>query len=264
MSYTARACILQEASLSQARELKANVAVLPWGATEAHNYHLPHGTDTLEASGLAEAAVISANAQGARCIVLPAVPFGNNNQQLPQACTITMRSMTQHAVLRDVAESLVRQKIDRLVVYNFHGGNDFKQSIRDIMLDVPIFIVQVNGWQVSPQMRDLLAVKTGDHADEFETSLMLHMKGEWVAGLERAGDGGTTASKLPAISGTPGVWCPRDWAAFTKDTGAGDPRAATTEKGRKIFELLVNAFVAVLVQLSSAKEGDFPFVIRRP
>ena len=30
-----------------------DVAVLPWGATEAHNYHLPYGTDVFEAEALA-------------------------------------------------------------------------------------------------------------------------------------------------------------------------------------------------------------------
>ena len=40
---------------------------------------------------------------GARCVVLPCVPFGNDNLQLHQVATITMRSRTQHAVLFDVA-----------------------------------------------------------------------------------------------------------------------------------------------------------------
>ena len=29
------------------------LAVLPWGATEAHNYHLPYGTDVYEANAIA-------------------------------------------------------------------------------------------------------------------------------------------------------------------------------------------------------------------
>ena len=46
------------------------------------------GTDVIEATRVAEAAAERANASGARCIVLPAIPFGNNNQQLTQAATI--------------------------------------------------------------------------------------------------------------------------------------------------------------------------------
>jgi creatinine amidohydrolase len=265
MSFTARAHVLHEANLAQLRDLKANVAVLPWGATEAHNYHLPHGTDNLEAEALAHESAVRANTRGARCLVLPCVPFGNNSMQLAgQVAAITMRTRTQQMVLTDVADSLVRQGIDRLVVLNFHGGNEFKPLIRDVMLEVPgIFIAQAHGYQLAPRARDVLDVKNGDHADEFETSLILHLRPDWVAPLATAGDGATTPSKLPALTGTPGVWAPRDWQALTRDTGVGDPRRATPEKGARILEMLVDALTNVLVELSAANAGDFPFVIRR-
>lgn len=263
MPHTARPYVLHEATYRQALGLKPNVAVLPWGAAEAHNYHLPHGTDNIEATALGEAAVAAANAVGARCILLPTVPFGNNNSQLTQVATITMRTSTQAAVLRDVAESLVRQQIDRLVVLNFHGGNEFKPLIRDVMLDLPIFIAQVNGYQLAPQKRELLDDPNGDHADEFETSLLLHLTPHWVAPLDEAGDGAQTPSALPAVSNTPGVWSPRDWQAATKDTGIGNPKRATADKGKRIFDMLVEALAPVLVQLSKAKRGEFPFVIRQ-
>lgn len=262
MPHTARPYVLHEASYRQAMALKPNLAVLPWGATEAHNYHLPHGTDVIEAVALGERAVQRANEQGARCVLLPPVPFGVNHTQLTQVATITMRAATQMAVLRDVAESLLRQGIDRLVLLNFHGGNEFKPLIRDVMFDLPIFIVQVHGYLVD-SVRDLCEVKNGDHADEFETSLMLHLTPEWIEPLNTAGDGAATPSKLPALTSTPGVWVCREWAATTKDTGIGDPHAATAEKGKQMLERLVNAFVPVLVQLSNAKPGDYPFVIRK-
>lgn len=260
-SFTARPFVLHEANYRQTLDLKPNVAVLPWGATEAHNYHLPHGCDVTEANGLGERAVEKANAKGARCILLPCVPFGiDHSQANSQVATITMRASTQQALLHDVAESLVRQGIDRLVVLNFHGGNEFRSMIRDIMFDLPIFIAQVNGYQVADWTR-FLDDKGGDHANEFETSLMLHLVPRWVAPLETAGDGDATPSKLPAVSTTPGVWVVRDWPAFTKDTGVGNPRKATAEKGRQVLDALADAFVPVLVELSNAKEGDFPFII---
>jgi creatinine amidohydrolase len=175
-----------------------------------------------------------------------------------------MRAATQLAVLRDVAESLVRQKIDRLVVYNFHGGNEFKPLIRDVMLELPIYIVQVQAWMTAPKMRGLLGMQDGDHADEFETSLVMHLEAEWVAPLQTAGNGAQTPSRLPALSSTPGVWFARDWEAATADTGIGDPRAATADKGRRVHEMLVDALTPVLVQLSGAEHGQYPFVFRRP
>lgn len=261
MSYQARKHVLEEATYKQLLDLKPNMAVVPWGATEAHNYHMPHGTDNYQATFLANQAVANANSQGARCIALPCVPFGNNNTQLSQAATITMRTSTQQQVLYDIADSLVRQGIDRLLVMNFHGGNEFKPLVRDVMLDLPIFIVVVNGHQLAPAAQELLDHREGDHADEFETSLMLHLKPEIVAPLDTAGDGAVTTSKLPHLSTTPGVWAPRNWAATSKDTGIGDPSKATAAKGEQIFKLLVDALTPVLLELSNANEGDYPFII---
>ena len=81
-----RPYLLLEANNQQLEASPPTVAVLPWGAVESHNYHLPYGTDVLEATGLAERAAAAATAQGARLIVMPAVPFGNDEQQLDQAC----------------------------------------------------------------------------------------------------------------------------------------------------------------------------------
>ena len=262
--HVARPFILHEATYRQALDWKPTVAILPWGATEAHNWHLPHGTDTIEATGLAEQAAALAAQANARCCVLPTVPFGNNNTQLTQVATITMRTSTQLAVLHDVADSLAKQGIDRLVVLNFHGGNDFKALIRDVMLDVPIFIVLVNGYQLaSDQLRSILRDPRTGHADEFETSLILHLQPNLVAPLEQAGSGETTLSQLPVLASTPGAWCPRDWKTLTPDTGDGNPLAATAEKGSKLMIIMVERLSQLLIELAGAQEGQFPYVIRR-
>jgi creatinine amidohydrolase len=262
--YTARPYVLHEASQAQLKELKPNVAVLPWGATESHNYHLPHGTDVTQATLIGEEAVARANAMGARCLLLPCVPFGNDNMQIRQIATITMRTATQYAVLCDVVQSLTMQGIDRLVILNGHGGNEFTAMIRDVMLDYPIFIVRLFAYGAAPKALDILENRQGDHANEMETSLMLHLAPQWVAPLETAGDGAQTPSKLPKMSANPAFWYPRDWAALTKDTGVGDPRKGTAEKGRHIFEASAAAIAPVLAELSAAKNGDFPYIVRKP
>lgn len=261
MPFSARPYILHEANLAQLRQLKPNVAVLPWGATEAHNFHLPYGTDVIEALAVSEESVRRANAQGARCLMLPCLPFGNDNLQLATIATITLRTSTQQLMLRDIAESLTRQGIDRLVIVSFHGGNDFRQIIRDLMMDLPIFIAQVNAWVISPEERATLDDPTGDHADEFETSLLLHLTPQLVAPLETADDGATTPYKLPAMKNR-GVWAPRDWASLSKSSGAGNPKAATAEKGARLLEHIVENLVPVLVQLSQAQDGDFPYIVK--
>src|SRR3972149_7007095 len=124
-----RPYLLMEANHRQLRESPPTVAVLPWGATEAHNLHLPYGTDVIEATHLAERAAELAYERGARVTVLPTIPFGNDEQQLDQACTISFTTTTAGAILNDVARSLVRQHIDRLGILNAHGGNQFQPLV---------------------------------------------------------------------------------------------------------------------------------------
>lgn len=106
-----------------------------------------------------------------------------------------------------------------------------------------------------------MTIRDGDHANEFETSLMLYLTPELVD-MAAAEDGGYQAFRIPAIA-APGIWAPRDWQALTASTGTGDPRHGNAVAGGQIFERLVGAFVPLLVQLSAAHEGDFPYVIRR-
>src|SRR5829696_3805621 len=127
-----RPYMLFEANYRQLLDYRPNVAVLPWGATEAHNYHMPHGTDVIEAGVVAERAAEVAHARAARPVVLPPIPFGNNAQQLDQVATISLSTATAQAILADVVQSLAAQKIDRLVIVNAHGGNDFKPLVRDL------------------------------------------------------------------------------------------------------------------------------------
>src|ERR1700761_2990642 len=75
------------------------VAILPWGATEAHNYHLPYATDSIQAELVAILAAERAWSAGARVVVLPTVPFGVNTTQLDIKLTINLNPSTQAALL---------------------------------------------------------------------------------------------------------------------------------------------------------------------
>lgn len=262
MPHSSRPYILHEANYRQMLDYKPNVAVLPWGATEGHNYHLPYGTDNIEADALGEAGVERAHEQGARCVLLPTIPYGIDHTQLNQVATITMRARTQQAVLYDVAESLVKQGIDRLVVLNFHGGNDFKSMIRDVVYELPIFIVQIQGFMLGAEARQCLKDPGGDHANEFETALVMHLAPDWVAPLDTAHDGSTTPSHMPKLSAHKAAWFTRDWAALTESSGVGDPRGATAESGKIILDAMADELAELLVELSAANRGDFPLIIR--
>jgi creatinine amidohydrolase len=247
-----------EANYRQLLDRRPNVAVLPWGATEAHNYHLPHGTDVIEAATLAAAAGVAAVEHGARPVVLPVIPFGNNAQQQDQVATIHLSTATSLALLRDVATSLVRQGIDRLVVLNSHGGNDFKPLVRDVALETGVFIVVIDFWRMRPDVLARIFAEPGDHAGAMETALLLHLCPDLVV-LPQAGPGSANAWKLGRLKQA-GVWTPRPWSHVHPDTGSGDPRSATAEQGREYFATIAAAVADVLVELSAAEKGAVPYV----
>lgn len=253
-----RAHVLMEANYRQLLDQPPAVAMLPWGATEAHNFHLPHGTDVIEARAIAEAAADQAVARNARPIVLPAVPFGNNAQQQDQAATIHLSTTTALAILRDVATSLSRQGIDRFVLLNSHGGNDFKPLVRDVAAETHMLIVVIDFWRLCPEAATRIFEEPGDHAGEMETSLLLHLCPELVA-MKQAGPGAANAWQLATLR-QPGVWTPRPWSRVHPDTGSGDPRNASPAKGREYFEVITAAVADVIVELSNARKGMLPYV----
>lgn len=253
-----RPYLLLEANHQQLSQSPPNVAVLPWGATEAHNYHLPYGTDVIEATRIAERAAELAHDHGARLAVLPTIPFGNDEQQLDQVCTISFTTATAIAILDDVARSLVRQGIDRLVIVNGHGGNQFQPLVRDAQSKHKLLIVVVNFYELVPEKKRELFSAPGDHADELETSLLLHLCPDAVV-LDRAGPGARVPFAIKSLA-QPGVWTPRPWSKSHPDTGSGDPSQATADKGRRYFEAVTAALAEVLIDLAGAKKGQLPYV----
>ena len=252
-----RQWILHESNYRQVLACRPTVALLPWGATEAHNLHLPHGTDVIEAVALAEEAAALAVVRGARPIVLPAIPYGNDAQQLDQVATIHLSTTAALAILSDVAASLVRQRIDRLVLVNGHGGNEFKPLVRDVMLATGITIVVIDFWRLVPGLLATTFPDPGDHAGQLETSLLLHLRPEWVA--EGAGSGGR-AAVLPPGMGQPGMWTPRPWSQVHPDSGCGDPAGATAERGATFLTAAAGAVADLIVAWGALPPGTGPFV----
>jgi creatinine amidohydrolase len=244
-----RPWILAETPWKTVREVRYEVAVLPWGATEAHNFHLPYGTDILESERIAAEAARLAWERGARVVALPAVPFGVNTTQLDIPLTINMSPSTQLAVLGDVAASLEGQGVGKLVVLNGHGGNDFRWMIRELVTRRRVFLCTLDWWKVL----DARAYfdEPGDHGGELETALVMHLFPELVLPLEEAGDGATRRAKVAALR-EGWAWTPRRWTQVTADTGVGDPCRATPEKGARFFEALTRTLAAFLVELAAA------------
>lgn len=250
---TARPWMLAETSWPLVRDGGCTLAVLPWGATEPHNLHLPFATDVYESEAIAAEAGRLAWERGCRVLVLPPVPFGSNAQQLDLRGAINMHPSTQAAVLADVSESLEVQGFDRLVVLNGHGGNDFRAIIRELQSVTTVFLSTLDWFRI-PGTREMFD-DPGDHAGEMETSLMLYLRPELVAPLDDAGPGAGRAWLLSAIR-EGWAWAPRQWSQVTDDTGVGDPSLATREKGQACFDAVTRRIADYLCELSAADLGE--------
>ena len=132
-----RPFLLGETNWKDVKNTNYELAVLPWGATEAHNYHLPYATDNIEAEYISAEAARIAWEKGTKLIVLPNIPFGVNTGQADIKLDINIYPSTQLAILTDIAETLNRYGIRKLVILNSHGGNDFKNIIRELGAKYP-------------------------------------------------------------------------------------------------------------------------------
>jgi len=223
--------------------------VLPWGATEAHNYHLPYATDNIQSEQIAIRAAERAWSRGAKVVVLPTVPFGVNTTQLDIKLTLNLNPSTQAALLRDLVMALDGQGVHRLLILNGHGGNDFRQMIRELQPHTRVFLCTLNWYSCvdpSPYFKE-----PGDHAGELETSVMQHIAPELLLPLTEAGSG---AQKRPTIAALREgwVWAPRPWSRVSADTGSGNPSASSPEKGERFLDAVASRIGSFLIELAAS------------
>jgi len=249
---------LFELSYSEILKNPPECIILPWGATEAHGQHLPYASDVTEAFEISKAACHNANKNGAKAIVLPPIPFGNDAQQLSSFATIHINSSTAFAILDDVCFSLSKQGIKKLLIANSHGGNNFKPFIRDLQLKYAMLLLLVDLHLMIPEKVKEIFVDYGDHAGEIETSLMLYLAEEFIDK-----NNFRNGNRIPFTKSSfnqAGVWTPRPWKESHPDLGSGNPKKATKEKGKIYLEFLVEEFSKVIKDFSDIKKGEMPFV----
>ncbi|HEY6809317.1 MAG TPA: creatininase family protein [Gemmatimonadales bacterium] len=250
---TPRPFVLAETTWPAASGAGFDVAVLPWGATEAHNRHLPYATDALETERIAVASADIAWARGAKVVVLPTVPFGVHTAQPDIPFCLNVNPTTQLALLRDLTSSLAPHGVRKLVILNGHGANEFRWMIRELQPRVPLFLCTVNWYAVL----DPKAYFTdpGDHGGELETSVTMHLAPELVRPLSEAGPGRARAWRIAALR-EGWAWAPRQWSKVTDDTGVGNPAGATAAKGARYVKDVTAKIAGFLVELAAADPGD--------
>ncbi len=254
---------LAETNYGTVKQHDYEVAVLPLGATEPHNMHLPYGMDTLEGNLVGEKICQAAAEQGAKIVLLPTVPYGTQTNQMKFPFAMNLNPSTLTAVITDLVDSLVQHGIMKIVLLNSHGGNDVKPVLRELYGRTPAKLFLCNWYQIFADVYHEIFDERDDHAGEMETSLALAYHPELVG---RRPDGSLTAdqgekaeTRFEAVN-RGWVSITRPWHLLTTNAGAGNPHAATAEKGQRLMQVLVERLSGFLVELSAAEVDErFPY-----
>jgi creatinine amidohydrolase len=254
---------LAETNYGAVKHERYEAAVLPLGATEPHNLHLPYGMDGFEGNLIGEKLCEAAWQRGAKVVLLPTLPYGTQTNQREFPLALNLNPSTLDAVITDLVESLVASGIRKIVLLNSHGGNDLKGLLRELYGRSPAHVFLCNWWTIFSDVYHEILDEPDDHAGEMETSLALAFWPELVArnpdGTLTADEGRKAETRFEAVN-RGWVSITRPWHLLTTNSGAGNPHAATAEKGRRLMEILIDRLAGFLVELSEAKLDErFPY-----
>jgi creatinine amidohydrolase len=241
---------LAETNLSRLSKSEIEVAVLPVGAVEPHNWHLPEGQDLFHTTYIAENTCRRAWEKCKSVICLPTLPYGVDCNLLDFPLAIHISQDTLNSILRDIINSLERHGIRKIVIINGHGGNDFTPLIRQIQCDLAVHVFQCNWWTVGHDIYGSIFDKPDDHAGEFETSVALALYPELVE-LAKADDGFSRPFRFEALK-KGWVKTSRNFSKLNDHCAVGDPSKASAEKGKKYLEIVITRISDFLIDLAQS------------
>lgn len=248
---------LTATNLGRLRDRKYEVAVLPTGAIEAHNLHLPEGQDLRHSTYVARTACQAAWEKCHSIICLPAIPYGVDCNQLAFPLAIHVQQATLDAMVRDIIVSLRSHGIRKIVLVNGHGGNEFMPLIRQVQCDLDVHVFLCNWWLVGQDVYKTTFQAADDHGGEMETSVAMALWPELVE-MSAAGSGAARDFRFEALR-KGWVRTSRDFSRVNDHCAVGDPSAATAEKGRKYLAVVCERVAQFLVELAlSPIDKAFP------
>lgn len=251
--------IMGELTSPAIRRLAAkSVALLPIAATEQHGDHLPVITDT---AVVTELATRVENALPKKVMLLPTLWVGSSHHHLAFAGTMSIRSETYIQVLKDLVDSLLASGFRRVVLLNGHGGNSVpaSEAIYRVALEHPEndgpWVACATYWHVARE--EMAGQKFMDtpkltHACEYETSLMLALRTDWVnLGLAKGSHAERGSRYYDPLGYSPSrVAVSEAFSQMTENGAMGRPELATKEKGRELYDLITPCLVDFVSEFS--------------
>ena len=254
---------LAEQTYHEVKAMEIDTVVLPLGATEPHNLHLPYATDTFEADAIGRAVCQRATQLGARVMLLPTIPYGTETNMRFLPLAMNVNPSTLYAFVTDLVESVSKSGIRRMLLLNSHGGNELKPLLRELAGKTDVHLFLCDWFRMVGDVYGEIFTHREDHAGEMETSILLARHPDLVRRSEdgrlRADEGKVRLSRFDAVN-RGWVSLTRRWDLLTTNTGSGNPHEASAEKGEKVIELIAQRLGTFLHQLGeSPLDENFPF-----
>jgi creatinine amidohydrolase len=222
------------------------VVVLPTGSTEQHGRHLPLDVDLF----LTESICLEVGRRAAdRVLVLPPIAYGLNLHHIDFPGTIHVEPEVFIAFCLNVTKSVAYHGFEKILLVNGHGSNAPLVDLiaRRTTLETNSLAAACNYFALCVEEFDKIKdTAVSAHADEFETSLYLHLAPERVQ-MDKAGAGDDVmGTYLSSDSTSPYARFNDYWSRWTNLGVHGDARTATAGKGKVIFETAVTRLIELL------------------
>lgn len=237
------------------------VVVLPVGSVEDHGPHLPLDVDNFLIQSICEEAAKRLDGQ---MLLLPPVPYGfeEHHMDFPGTIDIGMEHMLHFVT--DITRSVARHGFKRILLADGHGSNmpilDLVARRTNTETDAlcGAFIWPSLAREAIDRVRESERPGGMAHACELETSLYLYLDAARVQMDKAKREVGIKPTRfiwMDLLASAPVLVMDR-WSRFSKSGVAGDPTLATREKGEKVFEAVVAAFVDFVQEFKNCNRGE--------
>ena len=227
--------IIEEMTMTEFEEglTRTRTVLVPFGSVEEHGSHLPLSTDTIQAYEVAKQA-----ARRIPLFVAPPIHYGSCRSTSCHPGTISITTDTLKALMKDIVRSLYGQGLRHVIVLTGHAGGSHRMALQDageeLLTELPeLKIAVVTEYELAYREGKGIVETEGDaHAGEIETSRIMHSHPQLVRG--------TGAREFPNFP--PGLLV-RNKRKYWPNGVWGDPTKATSDKGRRIEELVATKIV---------------------
>jgi creatinine amidohydrolase len=236
------------------------LVILPTASTEQHGKHLPLDVDTF----LCESVCLEVGRRAAdQVLVLPTIAYGLNLHHIDFPGTIHIEPDAFIAFCLNITKSVAYHGFQKILIVNGHGSNTplIDLVARKTVLETKSLCFATG--YASFLLKAFEPIRESEvmaHADEFETSLYLHLAPERVR-MNLAVKDDDRMGKFVSSDSTRNypVRFSDFWGRWTKTGVHGDPTKATAEKGHILFEAAVTGLVELVAELRAwpiAKRED--------